>query len=391
MHYINLSDFFTSPLRKTAALLAFVLLSAFSSAQNAKHITTEKPKVRKEIRKNFDLDNQNRALEKQVETEFDIHGKIVQFTEFDVLPEGRTSLNRQTINKYNNDGRRIGTMVYDFNNVLLWSEELQLDNQGRTVKASQTDHNRTPKQSQTSAFEYDSQGNEVLSRSYNHLGDMTSEKRRSYNSSGEMVLQQYWYYTTSAEQKLMKRNVRTENEFNSRGHLIKSVSDIQEGKNKWQEVRYFENCAIVECDKYENGKLISHYRRQERDTTPNNPAYDVVPVPFQPFPMEYDSQERDLLAGVPYTEYRTITLKTDKNGNIIKKIIREYGQVFSVTYYTYDQENYLTKELTILKADDSSEEYRYEYDKYYNLVKETKYINNKAVKELAVIYEYYHN
>lgn len=376
---------------KAAALISFFILAAFSSAQPNAYIGEEKPKVKKEIRQDFDLRNKERALEKQVETEFDIFGKIVQFSEFDVLPEGRTSLNRQTINKYNSDGRRIGTMVYDYNNALLWGEEIKLDANGRTVKSTQTDYTKIPQQSQSSTHEYDKEGNEILTRSYNERDEMTSEKRRTFNTENELILLQHWYYLTDKDGKINKRSVRTENQFNPQGHLVKSISDIQEGKRKWREIRHFENCAIVECDKYENGKLISHYRRQERDTTPNNPAYDVIPMPNQPFPMEYDDKERDVLAGIAHTEYRTITLKTDKNGNINKKVIREYGEVFSVSYYTYDAQNYLVKEHTIYKADDRTEELRYEYDQHNNLIKETKLLNDQPVKELAVIYEYYNN
>lgn len=351
----------------------------------------ERPKIRKEIRQDYRIEAKGaKSLHKQVETEFDIYGKIVQYTEFDVLPEGKTSLNRQTIHKYNSDGKRIGTMVYDLNNMLLWSEEHQLDAQGRTIKTTQTDHSKASPQRQISTHEYDQYGNEAVTRTFNGA-EASSEKRRTYNASGEMLLLQHWYYHQEKDGKIVKRSVRTENLYNSQGHLVKSISDVQEGKRKWREIRHFENCAIVECDKYENGKLISHYRRQDRDQSPNNPAFDVVPIPNQPFPMEYDDKERDVLASFDHTEMRTITLKTDKNGNLTKRIIREHGDVYSVTYYTYNDENQLTKEHTLLKSDNSTDERRYEYDQYGNITRELHLKNDETVEEFAIIYEYYNN
>lgn len=376
-------------LRKYSKLAFWAIaVMAWWAFQEPATLSESKPKVKKEVRKDFAVQNAARVLEKQTETEFDIYGKIVQYSEFDVLPEGRTILNRQTVNKYNAAGRRIGTVVYDADNTLLWSEEIELDDDNRTTKITQTDYLKSPINRIYTLIEYDEYGNEAVSRTFSNINEQTSEKRRTYNDAGELLVFQQWLYVQNAEKKWVKRSVRTENEFNSRGHIIKSISDYQEGKRKWREVKHFENCAIVECDKYENGKLVSRYRRQERDTSANSPAYDVVPMPRT----EYDDySERDVFAGVEHTEYRTVTLKTDKNGNVSKKVVREYNQVYSVTYYFYDDANNLIKERTILKSDDSSEERQYTYDEYNNLVRETILKNDQPVEEHAIVYEYYPN
>jgi hypothetical protein len=359
----------------------FILLAITSKAQ-------ERPKVKKEVRQDYKVQNKEKNLSKQVETEFDIFGKIVQYTEFDVLPEGKTQLNQQTVNKYNQQGQKIGTVINDADNSTLWSEEIFFDAENRINKTQQTDYKSGQAQRSYTTTEYDQYGNDFLYKTFNHQNEQTSEKRRTFNQTGEMVSSIYWLFIQNEDKKWVKKTTRTSNEFNSLGHVIKSIADIQEGKKKWREIKYFENCAMIECDKYINGKLVSHYRKQERDTTANNPAYDVIPIPKTDYehPDDYDP-----LAYIPHTEYRTVTFKTDKNGNIVKKVVRQQSEVFSVTYFTYTDDNQLVKEKTILKSDDSTEEHLYQYDQYQNLTKETILKNELATEEFAISYEYYQN
>ncbi len=366
---------------KKLTFACFILLSINGKAQ-------ERPKVKKETRQNYKLQNARMDLSTQVETEFDIFGKIVQHSEYDVLPEGKTQLNQQTIHKYNQNGAKMGTIIYDADNATLWSEEIFFDNQSRIVKTQQTDYKSGQAQRSYNSIEYDQYGNEAISKKFNPQNEQISEKRRTFNPSGEMTASQDWFLVQNEDKKWIKRSTRSQNEFNNQGHIIKSVSDIQEGKKKWREIKYFENCAMIECDKYINGKLVSRYRRQERDTTANNPAYNVIPMPQTDYahPDDYDP-----LAHIAHTEYRTVTFKTDKNGNIIKKVVREQSEVFSVTYFTHNEQNQLIKAKTIFKADDSSEEHLYQYDEYQNLTRETILKNELATEEHAIRYEYYNN
>ncbi len=374
----------TAMIKNWLKKLAFASLTFLAINGNAQ----ERPKVKKEIRQNYKLQNTQLDLSTQVETEFDIFGKIVQHSEYDVLPEGKTQLNQQTVHKYNQTGQKIGTVIYDANSATLWTEDIFFDNQNRIIKTQQTDYKSGQAQRNYATTEYDQYGNAALSKTFNHQNEQTSEKRRTFNDKDEMIASQDWFYVQNEEKKWVKRSSRNQNEFNSQGHLIKSTSDFQEGKKKWREVKYFENCALVECDKYINGKLVSHYRKQERDTTANNPGYNVIPIPKTDYehPDDYDP-----LAYIPHTEYRTVTFKTDKNGNIIKKVVREQSEVFSVTYFTYDEKNQLVKEKTIFKADDSTEEHIYQYDEYQNLTRETILKNELATEEHAIKYEYYSN
>lgn len=352
--------------------------------------TNEKPRIKKEIKKQFDLKNNTKILETQIETEFDIYGKIIQLTEFDVLPEGRTALNKQTINKYNINGQLIGSMIYDLNNSLLSREDISLDEENRVTKVVKIDYTKTPHQFLTTSYDYDIYGNEFLVRTFDTKNNLTSERRKIFNHLGDMTMQDYWYFVEDKNKNKVKYIIHTENQFDDTGEITKSTSDIQKGKKKWKEVRYFQNSAIVEYDKYENGKLVSHYKITERDTSYNNPAYDVLPIPGKPFPMEYDDKERDVLQGIDHTEFLSISMKTDKNGNIDKKVLREKGEVISVTHYTYSADNLLLKEVTIDKASDNEEITHYEYDQYRNLIRKTKYFNNIPLQELSFAYEYYH-
>ena len=365
-------------------VLSFIFIYPVAIAQKE-----STPKVKKEIKQNFNIQNKQRALATQVETEFDIFGKIIQLTEYDVLPEGRTALNKQTIHKYDVNGQLIGSMIYDLNNSLLFREDLILDEEQRIIKSIKTDYTRMPHQSLTTSYEYDIYGNETIIRTYDTKNTLTSERKKVYNHLGDMTKQEYWYYIQDKDKNKIKYFIQTENQFDDNGHILRSTSDIQKGKKKWKEIRQFQNSAIISYEKYENGKLASHYKINERDTTYNNPAYEVIPIPGQPFPMEYDDKQRDVLQGIDHTEFLTITMKTDDNGNINKKVVRERGEVLSVTHYTYNPNNILLQETTIDKLSDNIEEIRYEYDQYDNLVKQVKLHNHEPLQELIVIYEYY--
>jgi YD repeat-containing protein len=371
-------------LRKYACLLLLGWSAVFVQAQPS----DKKPiVVKKETRQDFSHEGANKNLVKQVMSEYDRFGKIIQYSEFDVLPKGRASLNRQTIHKYNQNGKKIGMMRYNSDNALLWSEEITLDQSERVIKTTETDYQRQPAQVTYTLIAYDNYGNEALFQTFNQRNEQTSEKKRTYNEEGELITFQQWGMVQNKSKEWVKRIVRTDNEYNKQGHVVKSISDIQEGKLKWREVKLFENCAIVECDKYENGKLVSRYRRQERDTT-YNPDYEVIPLPKTGYD---DLENRDPLAHIDHTDFRTITLKTDQNGNVSKKIVREMNEVYSVTYYYYDDKNRLIKDRTILKADDSSTEHQYTYDEYGHITKELVLENDQAKQEFLVLYEYYPN
>jgi hypothetical protein len=306
--------------------------------------------------------------------------------EYKEQADGRIQLHRQHIHKYDQNGNLIGNLLYDSNNALIWSEELNLDEQGRIRSIQQVQYDQAQKK-HSIVYEYDQYGNRAVMKTFAEE-EQQSEQRRVYSLEGELLESYDWMYL-SQDGKMVKKIIRTINEYDSKGQLLKSVSDIQEGKRKTREIRHFRNNFLTGLQRFESGKLVSQFEVPQRDTANSSQYFIEPPLPHQEPPMEYDDLKRDPLAKIPYTNFREIQIKTDKQGNHIKKVVREYNQIVSVTEYSYDKNGNLAKEHKTNKQDGTEEITVYQYDQYNNMTKEAIYRNDVVIAEKNISYEYY--
>ena len=375
-----ITNIIKAPPKVWLALLAPLLLAFVTNPEQAPQ---QKPKIRKQEFKNFVLYDQALQLEQHTVTEFNQAGKVVQFAEY----ETNGQLQRLRLHKYDQNGNQIGTMLYNSTNALVWSEDIYYDDQSRIKTIEQIEYQNEQKKSRT-LYEYDQYGNRAVMKTFVQE-EQTSEQRRMFNIHGELIESYDWIFLQQEGGKSIKKTTRNTNEYDQKGHLIRSVSDVQEGKRKWREVRSFRNGFLTSLYRYEGNKIVSQFEVPQRDTSNLKDYLIEPPLPMQEPILEYDDQKRDPLANIPHVSFREIEIKTDKYGNYTKKIIREYGEITAIIEYEYDKNQNLVREKRINKQDPSEEIVIYTYDKYHNITEESTYFDKEVIAQKVFNYEYY--
>lgn len=364
------------------SILCFVLTAFQFSA------LTPNPQIKTKIHKVFLIDANKTTLEKHTETKYNIHGEIIEYAEYIENKQGTSSLKQLKIIKYNVQGLYLGTMVYDHNNALVWSEENTYDETDQIKKITHTTYGEIPIITYTT-LSYDEQGNIILSKTYNKNGNQLSEQKRTYAATGELTSAFDWIYI-DRNSKSIKKTVSLDNQYNTKGQIIQSTVLSQEGKDRTKDVKLFKNNAIINWSKYKNGRLISQFTNTKKDTILPIKDYELPPpIPEQNVVLEYDDAKRNPLANIPHRPFKTVTLKNNKQGTPIKKITRIHNQITEVIYYTYNNLEQLISEKIHDKLTRNTQEIQYEYDHHSNPIKKTFLKNESLTQKHLYSYEYY--
>lgn len=164
-------------------LILFFVLASFQSYTSTK---SPKPQIKTKIHKIFELKGNQSVLQKYTETKYNIHGEVIEQAEYSENEQGKTALEKLKIIKYNVEGLYIGSMIYNRDNALIWSEENQYDQTEHLTKIIHTDYNDLSNSTYTTLV-YDTEGHVVLSKTYNQEDNQLSEQKRSYSSTGELL------------------------------------------------------------------------------------------------------------------------------------------------------------------------------------------------------------
>lgn len=348
-----------------------------------------KPKIKTKTHKIFDLENNNTTLQEHTKTTYNIHGEIIEQAEYSLDKTGSTVLKQLKLTKYNRQGLYIGSMAYNSDNALIWSEEYNYNEYDQVVKITQTNYKEHPISSYT-LLTYDSQGNVILSQTFDQKDNQVSEQKRSYASTGELLTAHDWHYTPT-KNKPVKRTINIDNQYNSRGQITQSTQLLQEGKDRFKDIKYFKNSAIIDWIKYKNGRLISHFKPPTKDTVMIQQQHLLPPpIPEQHAPLEYDDSKRDPLENIPHETIRTVAIKHNKQGLPQKRVTRFNNQITEVIYYYYNDLGLLETEKTHYKLDRTTQEIQYSYNENQDLVLKKLLFNNVLIKKHVLNYEYYH-
>ncbi|CAA6810982.1 MAG: Unknown protein [uncultured Aureispira sp.] len=383
----------TTPIFKnTIRLFLFILLpilfGVLASFQAYPSTKSPKPQIKTQIHKNFKLKGEQSMLQQHTETKYNIHGEVIEQAEYTETEQGNTALEKLKIIKYNVEGLYIGSMVYNRDNALIWSEENEYKGTDRVIKIRHTDYS-DPSKSTYTTLEYDEDGHVILSKTYDKEDNQLSEQKRNYSSTGELLSAVDWTYTYR-NAKLVKKTISLENQYNDKGQIIQSTLLSQDGKNRLKDVKLFKNNAIIDWIKYKNGRIINQFTAATRDTTAIIKEYAIPPpIPEQKVVLEYDDAKRNPLENIPHTPYKAVTYKTNKFGFPSKKITRTYNQVSEVVYYFYNDKGQLISEKTHDKISRDTDEIQYEYDLHNNPTKKMIFHNEKEVQQHLYSYEYY--
>lgn len=365
--------------------ILFIVLASFQSFTSNKF---PKPQIKTQIHKVFQLKNEQNMLHQHTETKYNIHGEVIEQAEYTEDDQGNTLLEKLKIIKYNVEGLYIGSMVYNRDNALIWSEENEFDKTDHVIKITHTDYT-DPSSSTYTTLVHDSEGHVILSKTYNQEDNQLSEQKRSYSSTGELLSAVDWTYTYR-NTKLIKKTISLENQYNKKGQIIQSTLLSQDGKNRIKDVKLFKNNAIIDWIKYKNGRLISQFTAATRDTTAIVKEYAIPPpIPEQKVVLEYDDAKRNPLENIPHTPYQAVTYKTNKLGFPSKKTTRTYNQISEVVYYFYNDQEQLISKKTHNKVSRDTDEIQYEYDLHHNPTKKMIFHNEKQIQQHFYSYEYY--
>lgn len=377
--------------RNTTKGVTLLLCFFFLAFQYPKGQPLEVPLVKKKIYKNFSVQDNVRQLTEHTVIEYNQAGDIVKHIDFQPRSDGSSSIRELKVYRYDDQNRHTATLVYESEDILSWKEVFSFDKQGRKARIDYTSFDFKGQPHHTYAlYEYDKYGNESKVTTFDHEDAPLSQKGWNYNAQGEVVTSYGWNYQEKDGQQL-KKTYKSYNKYDSEGNLVRSTFDMQLGDYKWKEVRLFENNYLVEWNKYENGKVVSHFEHRRDEDQQVRRYYQPELDP--PYPMP-DEQPRNVLEEEPFGDpkYRpvwTTTTKTDNAGNIIKIIERERGRVVTVTYCSYDDRNNLTRKKKIRKNKGWTEELRNEYDRYDRLTRESTFIDGDLVAVRSYQYEYF--
>ena len=355
----------------------------------------DKPRIRKETIKRYEWQNDSLVLCLHTETEYNIGGKVVQFAEYGDARRGQLGeLYRLKIHKYNSEGQFLGLMSYDSASVLVYAENYRLDEQGQVLEKITEDYSQYPPKQHSWSFSYNEKGKQIGIKRFED-GLQVSERHNVYNTEGELVESYEWAYNPDVRErgnKPGKTIVRTDNQYDAQGYLVKSVAEHQMGKRKWREERLFRSNFLITYNRYEEGKRVSHFALPARDTSRLYEEYHFEEP--QPYPglNEFNFEPplpKDPLANIPHTVFREVSYKHDERGLCLRKTIREHEMVVHVTHYTYNEQGLLIEERREDRQKLQDEELRFEYDAHQNLLKESLWRNGLKVHERYFLYEYY--
>ncbi len=363
--------------------ILFIILVAFQASPSPK------PPIKSKEYKDFVVKANQLQLNKHTRTTYNINGSVIEYAEFELDEKGKKVQRILQVFKYNSEGLLVGTLAYDKNNALIWSKENEYNDSEQIIKKIDIDYTQNARKTYT-LLTYNKQGDITTKKVFDQKNYQLSDQKKVYNENSELLLYQEWRYIQK-DNKMVKNTITVEYDYDDRGQLSSSTRQEQKGKTKIKDIRLFKNNAMISWIKLRNGKLVSHFKKQKRDSTSVQHEYLVAPPmgDQQSDKLEYDDDKRDPLQYIAHRAYRTITLKSNNDGLPIKKITREYTQVIEVIYYFYNEKNQLSKKQILDKLTHNTLETHYIYDHYENITENTIYKNDSLIQKISYNYQYY--
>jgi len=330
----------------------------------------------------YRLKDNKRLLQKKTVLEYNIYGNLVQQSFY----KGE-QLQRAEHFKYDRLGQLVGRLRYDSMQALIWSEDRQLDKEGRKLKVTQTAYRPPGFQQQYTLYSYSSGGKIKQVQTYNTEDQLVSEVNYLYSQLGELLGSNAW----DLQEDGRKRSLSILHEYNKKGQIQRSVSILQNGKDRYKEVRNFENCFIIEWQRYQNGILYSHFKHDKEQIREQGPSEIPPPLPFQLSPLDYEESRKDPLRYTDYQPLRSINTKNNEDGLPIKEAIREGEKLVEVRYFFYDEAKRLIRRKTVDKVNEEVKEEELSYTKEGLPLTHRQFLDKKLIQERSYEYIYYPN
>lgn len=360
-----------------------LLLFAASTASAQMQMPEDKP-FEKIIRDKYILDdNQILQLSLRIEQRYDKAGNILEQEYFYLGGNEELQRDRRKVYTYDDKNRHLKTLDYNGDDILESETKTTWDEYGNKNRVENINYIGGEARRQL-YYEllYDGKGNKDSERFYDKEGNLEKERSWKYNRMDEVVRS-----TTvirrpgEAEKKIVARY-----QYNHAGDLVKSIHRETYGSLKKLDVRFFENNHVVRWLKYQDGKLVSEYQNEYRDSvivrTVARNRKDIAQSAGKDVAATQEKEAALEEIWVTDTEY-------DDDGNVVRMVERMDGAVRQETQFYYDREN---RRETIVKynpARNRRTRTHYDYDLQGNPERVQYFVNGLLQSEERYHYNYY--
>lgn len=360
----------------SAALIFSFLLGISYSLQ------AQKPVVKYLNHQSFLPDKDDSLkLEQQKETYYNEYGDRTRVELLATDLDGALISKRKKLYSYDAKGRHQNTLEYNGDNLLEKEIKIYWDKQNNKNKVEEISYvdGKQTSVATTYLLEYDDNGNKEEERYFDADGEVVQKRVWDYNTQNEVIKSVTWV----DEHNKPSREIYVTYKRDKDGNLKKSVSKEKvNGKLFRKDVRFFEKNYVVRWKKYIEGKFVSEFVNEYRDSviirqTKNNKRTDPE-SPTQRIRKGRDKEE----IWVTNTEY-------DVYGNVLISTQSINDQVIMVTQYAYDDYGNKTKTIKLNKETGEKEEERLTYDNWGNVSKRTILKDGQVVSQDRYVYEYH--
>lgn len=359
----------------TATILAFLACSYHS-------LQAQKPVV-KYLKHQSLLPDQNDSfkLEQQTETYFNEFSDRTRVELLATDLDGELISKRKKLYSYDSKGRHQNTLEYNGDNLLEKEIKIYWDNQNNKNKVEEISYvdGKQTSVATTYLLEYNDNGHKEEERYFDVDGEVIQRRIWNYNNQNEVIKSVTWIDEHNKPSKEVFISYKRDKD----GNLKKSVSKEKvNGKLFRKDVRFFEKNYVVRWKKYIEGKFVSEFVNEYRDSviirqTKNNKRTDPE-NPTQRIRKGRDKEE----IWVTNTEY-------DVYGNVLISTQSINDQVIMVTQYAYDDYGNKNKTIKLNKETGEKEEEQLTYDEWGNISIRTILKNGQVVSQDRYVYEYH--
>ncbi|EJF52706.1 hypothetical protein SapgrDRAFT_0977 [Saprospira grandis DSM 2844] len=364
------SGHYSAALGRGFALLLFLALLP-------QLLLAQKPQIKFLQQKHY-VPALNKGLELQTQTEkyFNEYGAVTREEYFKMSLDSNLNSQRKIIHSYDSRGRHQNSLHYNGDNLLEREVKIYWDQKNNKNKIEEISYvdGQQASVAITYLLTYDEAGNKEVEQYFNTKGIVTRQRNWFYNKQEEVIRS----LELVEEPNQPRKEIKTRYKRDQDGYLTKSITvEKVNGKLFRKDIRYFENSFLIRWKKYIEGKFVSEFVNEYRDSVlirqTENERFDRE---------KKRKRSKKESIWVTNTEY-------DVYGNILVQTKSRNEQVVSIVQYAYDDYGNRIKTIKINRESNEKEEERLTYDKWGNVASLELLKNDRIVHKDEFIYEYH--
>jgi hypothetical protein len=320
-------------------------------------------------------------LEQQKETYFNEYADRTREELFVANLDGKLVSKRKKLYSYDSKGRHQNTLEYNGDNLLEKEIKIYWDSKNNKNKIEQISYvdGKQTAVSTTYLLEYDANGNKEEERYFDDNGEVIQRRVWNYNKQNEVIKSTTWIDEHNKPSKEVIITYKRDKD----GNLSKSVSKEKvNGKLFRKDIRFFEKNYVVRWKKYIEGKFVSEFVNEYRDSV-------IIRQTRNDKRADPENTTQRVRKGRDKEEIWVTNTEYDVYGNVLISTQSMNDQVIMITQYAYDDYGNKIKTVKLNKESNEKEEERLSYDDWGNVAKRTLLKNDEIVSVDKYEYEYH--